>query len=67
MEALGLGLIIGGALGNVLDRVRIGAVVGFMDWHYAGWHWPTFNLADAAIMGGVALLLAAQTRQRAVA
>ncbi len=61
-EALALGLIIGGALGNVLDRVRIGAVVDFVDWHYAGWHWPTFNLADVAIVSGVALLLAASAR-----
>ena len=57
LEALALGLIIGGALGNVLDRVRIGAVVDFVDWHYAGWHWPTFNMADVAIVGGVGLLV----------
>ncbi|MBX9594639.1 MAG: signal peptidase II [Roseomonas sp.] len=55
-EALGLGLVIGGALGNILDRVRIGAVVDFIDVHYGGWHWPTFNMADVAIVGGVTLL-----------
>lgn len=57
LEALALGLVVGGALGNVLDRVRIGAVVDFLDWHYGGWHWPTFNMADVAIVCGVALLL----------
>lgn len=56
-EAVALGLIIGGALGNILDRVRIGAVVDFIDVHYAGWHWPTFNLADVAIVCGVSLLV----------
>jgi lipoprotein signal peptidase len=58
-EAVGLGLVIGGALGNVLDRVRQGAVTDFVDAHYGGWHWPTFNLADAAIVCGVGLLLLA--------
>ena len=42
-HALGLGLVIGGALGNVIDRVRFGAVVDFLDFHLAGWHWPAFN------------------------
>lgn len=61
-EVVGLGLIIGGALGNVADRVRIGAVVDFIDAHYAGWHWPTFNLADVAILAGVGLLVLAGLR-----
>ena len=61
-EAVALGLVMGGALGNVLDRLRIGAVVDFLDAHYGGWHWPTFNLADAAIVSGVALLLLAGFR-----
>lgn len=61
-EAVALGLVVGGALGNVLDRLRIGAVVDFLDAHYGGWHWPTFNLADAAIVSGVALLLLAGLR-----
>lgn len=64
VEALALGLVIGGAMGNVLDRVRIGAVVDFLDWHYGGWHWPTFNMADVAIVCGVGLLLLASFRQR---
>ncbi len=53
----GLGLIIGGALGNVIDRVRYGAVFDFLDVHAAGFHWPAFNVADAAITVGVATLL----------
>lgn len=59
LECAGLGLIIGGALGNIADRLRIGAVVDFIDAHYAGWHWPTFNMADVAIVCGVGLLLVA--------
>lgn len=55
-EAAGYGLIIGGALGNIADRLRLGAVVDFIDLHYAGWHWPTFNTADIAIFCGAALL-----------
>jgi signal peptidase II len=52
-----LGLIIGGAVGNVIDRVRFGAVVDFLDVHAMGWHWPAFNVADSAICIGAALLL----------
>lgn len=57
VEALALALIIGGALGNIADRVRQGAVTDFLDAHYDGWHWPTFNMADVAIVAGVSLLL----------
>ena len=57
LTALGLGFVAGGAIGNALDRVRIGAVVDFLDVHYAGWHWPAFNIADAGITLGVILLL----------
>lgn len=56
-EAAAYGLIIGGALGNIVDRLRLGAVVDFIDLHYAGWRWPTFNTADIAIFCGAALLL----------
>lgn len=56
-QGLGLALILGGAVGNLIDRARHGYVVDFIDWHYAGWHWPTFNLADSAITAGVVLLL----------
>jgi signal peptidase II len=52
-----LGLVIGGALGNVIDRFRFGAVVDFLDFHIAGYHWPAFNVADAAICVGAVLLL----------
>lgn len=56
-EGVALGLIIGGALGNVLDRLRIGAVVDFLDFHAWGFHWPAFNLADSAIVIGVTVLV----------
>jgi signal peptidase II len=49
-------LIAGGALGNVIDRVRYGEVVDFIDWHVRGHHWPSFNVADSAITIGVCLL-----------
>ncbi|HVA12203.1 MAG TPA: signal peptidase II, partial [Stellaceae bacterium] len=54
---LALGLVIGGAVGNVLDRLFRGAVVDFLDFHLGTWHWFAFNLADAAICLGVAGLL----------
>jgi len=57
VTALALGLIIGGALGNGVDRVRYGAVVDFLDFHAFGYHWPAFNLADSGIVVGVSLLL----------
>lgn len=53
----GIGLVIGGALGNLLDRLRFGAVADFLDFHVAGYHWPAFNIADAAICIGAALLV----------
>ncbi|MEQ8332366.1 signal peptidase II [Nisaea sp.] len=54
---ISLGLIIGGAIGNVIDRLRYNAVVDFIDWHAFGYHWPAFNLADSAISAGVVFLL----------
>jgi signal peptidase II len=54
---LSLGLIIGGALGNLIDRVQLGYVVDFIDVYYRNWHFPAFNVADSAITVGVALLL----------
>jgi signal peptidase II len=54
---IGLAMVIGGALGNVIDRLRFGAVIDFVDWHVGGYHWPAFNIADAGITLGVALLL----------
>jgi signal peptidase II len=55
--AVPIGLITGGALSNIVDRLRHGGVTDFLDFHVAGYHWPAFNLADAAIFVGVALLL----------
>jgi signal peptidase II len=52
-----LGLIIGGALGNVADRLQFGAVRDFLDFHAAGYHWPAFNVADACITVGAVLLV----------
>jgi signal peptidase II len=57
MLRTGLALILGGALGNLIDRVRYGQVVDFLDFHAAGWHWPAFNVADSAITVGAALLI----------
>ena len=55
-------LILGGAIGNVIDRLRFDAVVDFLDFHLAGYHWPAFNVADSAITVGVALMLWHQFR-----
>lgn len=55
--ALALGLIIGGAIGNVVDRLQYGAVVDFLDFHAFGYHWPAFNVADTAIVCGAAALI----------
>jgi len=57
LTAAALGLIIGGAVGNLIDRIMNGYVVDFIDVYYRDWHWPAFNLADSAITGGVILLL----------
>lgn len=55
--SIGLGAIMGGAIGNIIDRLRYGAVVDFLDFHYQNNHWFAFNIADAAICTGVGLLL----------
>ncbi len=55
--SVSLALILGGALGNVIDRLRFDAVVDFLDFHWAGYHFPAFNVADSAISIGVALML----------
>lgn len=55
-RAAAIGLIIGGALGNVIDRVHYGAVADFLDFHVTGYHWPAFNFADLAITLGVAIM-----------
>jgi signal peptidase II len=56
-EATAFGLIIGGALGNVIDRARLGAVVDFLDFHVGQQHWPAFNVADSCIVLGACLIL----------
>lgn len=56
-EAVGYSLVLGGAMGNVIDRMVHGAVVDYLDFYLGGWHWPAFNLADSAIVLGVLLLL----------
>jgi signal peptidase II len=53
----GLALVLGGALGNLVDRLRFGHVVDFIDLHAAGWHWPAFNVADSGITVGAAILI----------
>ena len=55
--SLALTLVLGGALGNVIDRMRFGAVVDFIQWHVAGYYWPAFNVADSAITIGAILLI----------
>jgi len=55
--SLALALILGGAVGNVIDRVAHGHVIDFLDFHWRGWHWPAFNVADSAIVCGAALLI----------
>jgi signal peptidase II len=56
LDQIAVGLIFGGAVGNLIDRVRFGAVVDFVDVHLHGYHWPAFNAADSAITVGVILL-----------
>jgi len=54
---VGLALILGGALSNLFDRIRLGRVVDFVDVYFRSYHWPTFNLADSAIVVGAGLLV----------
>jgi signal peptidase II len=61
---MAVGLIFGGAVGNLIDRARFGAVVDFVDVHWRGWHWPAFNVADSAISVGVVLLALRLLRDR---
>ena len=57
LTTIALMLVLGGALGNVIDRLAHGYVIDFIDVHYQAWHWPAFNVADSAITIGAALLL----------
>lgn len=71
LVGVSVGLVLGGAIGNLVDRLRIGAVVDFLDFHVMGYHWPAFNLADSAITVGALMLVAdslfsgAEQRKRA--
>lgn len=57
LSILSLGLILSGAIGNLIDRVRLGEVIDFVDVHWYNYHWPAFNVADSAICVGVGLLM----------
>lgn len=58
-----LALILGGAVGNLIDRVAYGHVIDFLDFHVGGWHWPAFNVADGAITIGAALFVLDELRR----
>jgi signal peptidase II len=65
LERMGLALIIGGALGNIIDRLRQGKVTDFLDLYWRDWHWPAFNVADIAItLGAACILLSALPSRR---
>lgn len=59
LERAGFALVVGGAIGNIIDRLRQGAVTDFLDFYWRDWHWPTFNVADIAITVGAVLILVA--------
>lgn len=63
-ERAGYALVVGGALGNIVDRLRQGTVTDFLDLYWRDWHWPTFNVADIAISLGVLWILAASLPSR---
>ena len=57
MEIISLSLVLGGAVGNLIDRIRIGKVTDFIDFYINNWHWPSFNVADSALTVGIILFL----------
>lgn len=57
MEIISLSLVLGGAVGNLIDRIRIGKVTDFIDFYVNNWHWPSFNVADSALTVGIILFL----------
>ena len=61
-ERMAFGLMIGGALGNIIDRLRLGGVVDFLDVHAFGWHWPSFNVADMALTTAAMTMVAGMVR-----
>ncbi len=64
LELFSLSLILGGAVGNLIDRLTIGKVIDFIDFFIGKWHWPAFNVADSALTVGIILFLWSNTRQR---
>lgn len=58
-----LSLVLGGAIGNVIDRIRLGHVIDFLDFHVGTWHWPAFNVADSAICVGAVLFVLDELRR----
>ncbi len=63
LNGIGLALVLGGAVGNLVDRLRFGHVIDFLDFYYRAWHFPAFNVADTAITVGAALLVLGIGRQ----
>lgn len=63
VESLAYALLIAGALGNAVDRVRIGAVVDYLDFYWGTWHWPAFNLADIWVVSAAMLMLLSAFQQ----
>lgn len=62
---LGLGAILGGALGNLLDRIRLGMVLDYLDFYIGAYHWPAFNIADTAItLGAISLIISFLLRKK---
>lgn len=59
LEFISLSLVLGGAVGNLLDRMQIGKVIDFIDFYVGSWHWPAFNVADSALTVGIVLFLIA--------
>ena len=57
LNAIGLSLVLGGAVGNLIDRIWLGHVIDFLDVYYRAWHWPAFNVADSAITIGAGILV----------
>jgi signal peptidase II len=64
LEIFSLSLILGGAIGNLIDRVTIGKVIDFIDFSVGEWHWPAFNVADSSLSIGIILFLLASIKQR---
>lgn len=60
----GLGLVLGGAIGNLIDRIRLRSVIDFLDFHVAEWHWPAFNVADIGICLGAGLIMLAMYKHK---